>query len=334
MTPAPVPPFRPAPATPDTIIDWPASFGRRFTVYVDVEEEFDWRQPLHRDNRSVTAMRALPAAHDWFHARGVGLACMVDYPAAADPTSRDILRSILADPRCSLGAQLHPWVNPPYYPAAAGDSFAGTLPLAQEAAKIDALTEALEQAFDRRPLAYRAGRYGIGPRTVDLLAARGYRIESSLRSRYDYSGERGPDFRDIGNAAYRVGALIELPLTTVFTGALRSQGPALFPAAGRVPRLRGALARTGLLQRVALTPEDMPIAAAMDAVTMAAERDELRLLNFSFHSPSLLPGYTPYVRDRADLDIFWRWWDRMLDHLERRGFVPISLQEILAAVGE
>ncbi len=328
-----MPPFRLSPPSPDAIVDWPANFGRRYTVFVDVEEEFDWAAPLSRDHRAVTTIGSLPEAHRRFRDRGIGLAFMVDYPVTEDAAACDILREALDDPRNMLGAQLHAWVNPPYFPASPGDSYAGNLPIANEAAKLDALTGRLERAFGRRPLAYRAGRYGIGPATLALLTERGYRIDSSMRARYDYTADLGPDFSQIGNAAFRTGNLLELPLTTVFTGAWRRLGASLFPLTGRLPPVRGVAARAGLLQRVALTPEDMPIDAALEAVEMAAERDELRLLSFSFHSPSLCPGHTPYVRDSADLAIFWRWWDRMFDRLDRLGYAPASLSEILHAAG-
>ena len=42
---------------------------------------------------------------------------------------------------------------------------------ALEAAKLDALTDAITTAFGAAPRAYRAGRYGIGPATFGLLAA-------------------------------------------------------------------------------------------------------------------------------------------------------------------
>lgn len=328
-----MPPFRPSPPSPDAIVDWPADFGRRYTVFVDVEEEFDWTAPLSRDHRAVTAIGSLPEAYRRFCDRGVGLAFMVDYPVTENAAACDILREALADPRNTLGAQLHAWVNPPYFPPSPGDSYAGNLAIAHEAAKLDALTRQLEQAFGRRPLAYRAGRYGIGPATIALLAERGYRIDSSMRARYDYSGDLGPDFSQIGNAAFWTGNLLELPLTTVFTGAWRRQGASLFPVTGRLPVARAVAARAGLLQRVALTPEDMPIDAALKALEVAAERDDLRLLSFSFHSPSLRPGHTPYVRDSADLATFWRWWDRMFERLDRLGYAPASLGEILYAAG-
>ena len=318
----------------DSLVAWPGAFGTRFTVFCDVEEEFDWRLPLDRANRSVRAVAALPEAHRRFADRGVALTCMVDHPIATDPAAIQVLARVTEDGRSAIGAQLHPWVNPPFdEEVTPANSYAGNLPRALEAAKIDALTEALTAAFGRRPLAYRAGRYGIGPVTIALLAERGYRLDSSVRAGYDYRADGGPDCGGIGNAAYRVGGLIELPFSTVFTGSLRHRGTSLHRAAARLPHGPGLLARAGLLNRVSLTPEDMPIGEALEAVSVAVGEGQ-RLLAFSFHSPSLVPGNTPYVRDAADLATFHRWWELMLDRLDRLGVAPASLAEILAAADQ
>ena len=106
----------------------------------------------------------------------------------------------------------------------------------------------------------------------------------------------------------------------------------MYRALGRIPKGRGLFARAHLLSRIALTPEDMPIADALEAVAVAAG-EGLRLLNLSFHSPSLVPGHTPYVRDAADLKRFHDWWTAMLDEFERRGIRNASLDEIIAALG-
>lgn len=325
------PPYRVPPSPVADRIVWPEDFGTRFTVFVDVEEEFDWSAPLDRTHWSTTAIRALPDAHRRFADRGVGLACMVDHPIACDPAAVEILSQIVEDGRSEIGAQLHAWVNPPFRePETRAASYAGNLPRDLQAAKLAVLTDALTTAFGTRPRAYRAGRYGIGADSIALLAAQGYRIDSSLRARYDYSGDGGPDFRDIDNHPHRRGPLLELPLTTIFTGRLRRAGPPLDRALAAIPRGRGLFSRAGLLSRVALTPEDMPIADALEAVTVAAG-EGLRLLNFSFHSPSLVPGHTPYVRDDADRRAFDAWWTTMFDWLDRLGIRPASLAEILAA---
>lgn len=325
------PPFRPADGRP---VRWRDGFGTRFTLFVDTEEEFDWRAPFRHDGWGVSAVAALPAAHRRFAGRGVESCYLVDYPVATDPAAIDALRAIVAHGRATIGAQLHPWVNPPFDEALSPhSSFAGNLPTALEAAKLDRLTDALVQVTGRRPTVYRAGRYGLGPATLRLLAARGYALDSSMRARYDYRAQGGPDYRAIGNHAFRTGpdsGIVELPLTTVFTGRLRRGGARLYAAAGRVPRGRGVLARLGLLHRVALTPEDMPLADALEAIRVAVG-EGVRVLNFAYHSPSLVPGHTPYVRDAADLAGFWRWWDAVLDLLDALGVRPASSDDILAA---
>lgn len=323
--------YRPAVPAPASLVQWSEGFGTRFTIFVDTEEEFDWRAPLAREARGTSHIAAMPAAHARFAGHGVPLTWLVDHPIASCPRAVEILGGLIEDGRSAIGTQLHPWVNPPLEEELNGfNSFAGNLPPALEEAKLAELTELIAIAFGSRPLAYRAGRYGVGPNTLAILARLGYRVDTSMRSGYDYSREGGPDFSAIPNHAFRAGAIVELPLTTVFTGALRQGGAGLHRRLGRLPRGCGAAARLGLLSRVALTPEDMPVAEALEAVRVAAG-EGVRLLNFSFHSPSIELGHTPYVRDAADLAAFWRWWDAVFALLARLGVAPSSLAEILDA---
>ncbi|MGC6401593.1 polysaccharide deacetylase family protein [Sphingomonas sp. FW199] len=327
-------PYRPSAPDRAALLRLPRAFGTRFALFVDTEEEFDWGAPLSSANRSVGAIAGLPDAHRRFADRGVPVTYLIDHPVADDPRAADILNSVTADGRSAIGAQLHPWVNPPFEEAVSSrNSFVGNLRPALQAAKIAALTDRIHAAFGRSPRVFRAGRYGLGPDTLPLIAAAGYRIDSSMRSRYDYSGEGGPDFRAISNHPFRTGApgLVELPLTTVFVGGLGTRGRRLQRLLARAPLARGALARAGLLRRIALTPEDMPIADALEAVRVAVDHG-VRLLNFSFHSPSLVPGHTPYVRDAADLAAFHAWWAAMFDLLERLGVAPIGEAELIATM--
>ncbi|MGN6375963.1 MAG: polysaccharide deacetylase family protein [Sphingomonas sp.] len=331
------PHYRPAAPAPGDRVAWPDDFGTRFVVLVDTEEEFDWRAPLSRAATGTTAMAALPDAHRRFADRGVPITYLVDWPVVQDGAAVDILRGAVEDGVSAIGTQLHPWVNPPFdEPLGPANSFPGNLPPAIEAAKLDRLTAAITAAFGAAPRVYRAGRYGIGPATLSLLAGRGYRVDSSMRASYDYSAAGGPDFTAVDNHAFHAGAdgtVVELPLTTVFTGRARRGGAALDRWLGRLPHGRGAFARAGLLSRVALTPEDMPVAEALEAIRVAAG-EGVRVLNFSFHSPSLAPGHTPYVRDAADLARFFGWWDAVLALLDRLNVRPASLDVLIAAADQ
>ena len=327
-------------STPDNaLVEWPDAFGRRFLVTIDTEEEFDWATPGASDDYDVSAIAALPAMQQRFAAHGVSPIYMVDYVVAASETAAAIIRDILlSDSATAIGAQLHSWVTPPLGDARARarvETFAGNLPREMEAAKLDRLIAVIERSLHRRPCIYRAGRYGVGPHTIAALAARGFRLDASMRARFDYSGEGGPDFSQVTATPFLLsdGGIVELPLTAIYTGLLRRHGATLHPLLGRVPRGRGVFARSGLLSRVPLTPEGTSVREAVRAIDVAAQDGE-RLLQLSFHSPSLVPGHTPYVRTERDLARFHAWWEHVFAALARHGYAPASLQQVLDACAD
>ncbi|HEX8526519.1 polysaccharide deacetylase family protein [Allosphingosinicella sp.] len=321
------------PPRPHCYIDLPPEFGRRFTVFCDTEEEFDWAKPLARENRSTTHMRAMPAMQDRFRRRGVKPVYLIDHPIASDPASAEMLREWVELGQCSVGTQLHPWVNPPFDEEVSPfNSFTGNLPTSLQRAKLAVLTDAIEQAVGRRPTVYRAGRYGVGEHTAALLTEQGYDADVSVRPLFDYSDQGGPDFSRVRPQPFRVGEdrLVELPLSTAWVGRLRGRGLALYRAAAKLPRGHGLLARSGLLLRVPLTPEGTPLAEAKAAVR-ALIADGVRWFSLSFHSPSVEPGHTPFVRDAGELESFHAWWEGMFDLFEAEGIAPASVEETVAA---
>ncbi|MGZ8286633.1 MAG: polysaccharide deacetylase family protein [Allosphingosinicella sp.] len=321
------------PPAEGSYIRLPESFGRRFTVFCDTEEEFDWGRPRSRDNRSTTHMAAMPDLQERFRGRGVKCVHLVDHPIATDPASIAMLREWLERDEISIGTQLHPWVNPPHDEEVnTFNSFVGNLPISLERAKIENLTGTIEAAFGRRPIVYRAGRYGVGPNTAGLLSAAGYEADVSVRALHDYSDEGGPDFSRVRPFPYRIGdgGLVELPLSAAYVGRLRAKGRAVYRGASRLPKGRGILFRTGLLNRVPLTPEGAPLEEALAAVR-ALIGDGVQWFSLSFHSPSVEPGHTPFVRTAEDLRTFHAWWEGMFDRLEREGIAPASIEETIAA---
>jgi hypothetical protein len=310
-------------------------FGQRFIVTVDVEEEFDWTKPLAREGHSTDSILRMRKFQQFCEGFGVVPVYLVDYPVATSPIAAEILKQALADGRAEIGVQLHPWVSPPHDEQVnEHNSFAGNLPAELEAEKFTRLRDAIEQNFGQPPLIYRAGRYGTGPNTAKILSAHAIAIDTSVRARFDYSSTGGPNYRDHPVRPYwidRSGGLMEMPLTTVYWGLLRQLGSWLYPKMWRVPRLRGGLARIGMLERIPLTPEGVTIAEAIRGIDIAVD-EELPILVFSFHSPSLEPGYTPYVGSEAELDSFYDWWRAIFTYLAQRGVKPTHVKEIMDAV--
>lgn len=323
-----------APTAEDMIALDPA-FGTRFMLFVDTEEEFDWNAPFRRTGHGVTALAGMARGQAYFAAAGVKPVYVTDYPVVDSDAAADLMGRWLADGAADMGAHLHPWVNPPHVEeVTAANSYVGFLPEAVERAKLELLCQRIAERFGARPIAYRAGRYGVGPNSARLLEEAGFRLDSSVRSRFDYSGQYGPDFRGLPQRPYWAGpkrSLVELPLSTAFVGLLRGGGERLYRAAQGMGPMAGALARARMLSRVPLTPEGIMAGEAMAAIDALIE-EGVPVLNFSFHSPTLEPGHTPYVRSEADRTAFYGWWDRVLNHLARRNVLPATLDQLLDAV--
>ena len=320
----------------DNKAEFRAHFGARFIVTVDTEEGFDWDQPLSRVDHTLTAIPALRDGQRFFENAGVVPLYFADYPVVESDEARDILLPAVQAGRADIGSHLHPWVTPPFSESVnSHNSYAGNLPQDVEAAKIKTITDAITNRFGVQPRAYRAGRYGIGGNTPELLAQLGYRCDSSIRPLFDYRKDGGPDFRGARNTPYWIAdsdSLVELPLSTSYVGwAGRSQKPKIARFLDGNDNLRAVAARARLLNRIPLTPEGIPASMACRAIDNLM-KDGAQLLVMSFHSPSLAPGHTPYVHNAADLARFYAWFTTVFNHCAKRGITPASLSQILDGI--
>ncbi|MCB2079656.1 MAG: polysaccharide deacetylase family protein [Novosphingobium sp.] len=310
-------------------------FGQKFIITVDTEEEFDWSAPLQRDRHSVITVPVLRKFQQFCEGFGIVPIYLLDYPVASSPAASEVLRDAIVDGRAEAGVQLHPWVSPPFDEEVnEHNSFAGNLPIELEREKFRRLRDTITENFGKPPLIYRAGRYGVGPNTATILGEMGLAIDTSVRARFDYSFSGGPNYRDHPLRPYwldKEKGLMELPLTTVFWGMLRQMGGGIYPLMWRAPVLRGVLAKLGLLERIALTPEGITADEAIRGIDIALD-EGLPVLVFSFHSPSLAPGHTPYVQTEDDLDAFYDWWRTIFEYLQRRNVTPSSVSDIMSSV--
>jgi hypothetical protein len=293
----------------------------RLLVVVDTEEEFDWSRPHSRSEIGVDHIKHQDRAQAILERYGVRPTYVVDYPVASQEQGYRLLREWLADGRCGIGAHLHPWVNPPFVEeVSVRNSYPGNLPYELERAKLLRLTETIEANFGRRPTVYRAGRYGIGPATSGILEELGYQIDTSVVPLTDFTPDGGPDFTAFDVDPFWFGPserVLEVPLTVAWYGRWRRFGPVLQPwlSLGAAMRLHlpGVFARLHLLERIRLTPEGTNF-AELKRLTDTLLAAGQRLFVFSYHSPSVVPGNTPYVRSDAELQSFLALIDRFCEY--------------------
>ena len=301
--PAPAPgagPAVPPPARPELL------------VIIDAEEEFEWTT-FSPDAVSVENIRHQVRAQRVFERYGLRPSYVVDFPVASQPDGYLPLRELLDSGACDIGAQLHPWVNPPFVPKPFGpsssgvrDSYPGNLARTAEHGKLECLTREIEANLGVRPTLYRAGRYGAGPNTRRILTELGYAIDCSVLPFTDLSRWSGPDYSDWDvtpswlDLEHR---LLELPVTSALTGALAGLGTGAYgrisQPVGRRLHLPGVFARLGLLERIKLTPEGTTLAEAQRLTRSLLARGQNTFV-ITYHSleqqswgPSLLERLSP-----------------------------------------
>lgn len=281
------------------------------TVVIHTEEEFDWNRPHDRNATTVEHMRHIDRAQALFDEFGIVPNYVVDYPIATQALAVAPLKAFADAGRALIGAHLHPWVSPPYVESVnAYHSYPGNLPRELEAEKLRILTETIAESFGAAPVTYLAGRYGFGANTGAILEELGYEVDISPAVPIDFSADGGPDYSGYTSHPYWFGQrrkLLGLPGTGGYVGALRRGGTPLYRRLThpwlRRAKLSGMVARLRLLERIRLSPEDYS-EAEMRRLTDALLEDGVRVFVFSFHSPSIMPGGTPYVRSEEDLACF------------------------------
>ncbi|MCK0128752.1 polysaccharide deacetylase family protein [Erythrobacter sp. F6033] len=323
------------PPLPNATAEFASDFGQRVLLTVDTEEEFDWNAPFRRDGYGLEHVEKLTRFQSFCEEIGAHPVYLVDWPITQNSRAVEIIGDAVRRGTAEVGVQLHPWVNPPFdEDVTTRNSFAGNLPTDLEAAKFTGLRDAIESAFGIAPIVYRAGRYGLGHETADLLKTSGISIDTSVRSLFDYSVQGGPDYTHHPLVPYWVDeerTLLELPVTSVYWGVLRQLGKQIHRAQRHVPTLFSAFSRLNLLERIALTPEGVTAEEALRGIDIALD-DGLPLLVLSFHSPSLAAGHTPYCNSDEDVERLYDWFRQVYAYLAQRGVASATLNDVISSV--
>ena len=115
----------------------------------------------------------------------------------------DYITPFVKNGKIEIGTHLHTWTNPPFteeeqklekYP-----SFATEYNLDDFEKKLKNLTQKIEANFLIKPVSYRAGRFGFDTSHIPILSKYGYRLDSSITPKIDWSNTKGmknfgPDF--------------------------------------------------------------------------------------------------------------------------------------------
>ena len=311
-------------------------------VVIDTEEDFDWDAEPRRDATRVDSMTFIHRVQEIFDEYGIRPCYVADYPIADHWSSASVLKEIHDTGRCEIGAHLHPWVCPPYSePLTRANMYPGNLEAALELEKLARLASRIEEVFGQRPTSYKAGRYGFGPATASALERLGFNVDLSICPAYNHGSDGGPDYsREAARPFWfgEGGRLLEIPLTAGFVGWAGRARRSVYNFGSRLEKLKapGVLSRLGVVDRLVLSPEGFT-PAEHSKLTRFLLKEGVRTFTWSFHSPSVVPGNTPYVHTDRDLsrflDSFRRYFDFFFGDLGGATATPRELRTRLEQPG-
>jgi hypothetical protein len=289
-------------------------------VVVSIDTEEDNWVPA-RDGLRAANIGRLPEFTQFMRAMGIKPTFFVTHFVATEPGASRVIRDLSATDGTEIGAHLHPWNTPPLTEAfAPRHTMLRNIPAALQAEKLGILTTALERCTGGRPTSFRAGRWGIGSDTISVLLDAGYRVDSSVTPFTSWeSVDDGPSHVGAPTDVYRVdrgadirqpapaGSLLEIPPSFGFNrgpiGSWLGAYRFLSSMPVRALLLDRLLARFHWFRYVTLSPETDGVAGMM-GLSRALLDGGAKYLHMYLHSPSLVPGLTPFVRSARDLERF------------------------------
>jgi len=316
---------------------YPTDMKPILLVVIDTEEEFDWKKPVNSSNCAVGHMDYLDRCQDIFNEYNIVPCYVVDYPIVSQQAGCRLLKKFHSAGQCEIGAHLHPWVNPPFAEGAlAAQSYPGNLPFDLELEKMRVLKSLVDTEFGQNTKVYKAGRHGFGPNTEHILQLLGFEIDVSVSPPVDYSQDGGPDYTHYTAHPFWFGQnrLLELPMTGAFVGNAGRYSPDVYKLAQTLKKMRvpGILSRLNVVDRLVLSPEGFN-QREHRKLTEALFKTGSRVFTWSFHSPSLVPGHTMYVKNDKELTQFLgefrRFFDFFFGELAGVSSTPTKIREIL-----
>ena len=287
-------------------------------VYITIDTEEDNWGEFHR-NCSVENIERLPALQSLFDKYSAIPTYLINYPVATTPSSIKILSEFEQKGVCEIGTHCHPWNTPPFTEElSAENSMMCNLPYDLLIEKLTNLHNKIIENFGITPSSFRAGRWGFNNDVARCLTELNYKVDTSISPFVDWSMYHGPNFRGSETHQYFIdsnnikqvrdhGDLLEVPPTIGYLQSNFSLCDSLLYSLKRKPfsklGIAGLFDKLNLINFHWLSPE-LSNGPEMVALAKRFIKSGHNFLNMSFHSTSLLPGKSPFVRNEADLQIF------------------------------
>lgn len=275
-------------------------------VTIDTETDSPrWRPEFPYTLKNI---EVLPLLQSLFNRYSVRPTYLVIYPVTQDKKSREILAKILAENQAEIGAHLHPWTTPPFTSEEEKLQLSYPHNSLLEFEKLKNLTEIIEEFFHKKPISYRAGRYGLDEESLKILEELGYLVDSSVTPTMNWASDGGPNFANIESTQpYYQNSILEVPISIIVNRKISGYN-------NLSPLLKAALKKIGLIKTIWLRPSTSSF-EEMKFVSDRLIEKGAKVLNMMFHSNELIAGASHYIKTEKEAENFFWKLDKILNYL-------------------
>jgi hypothetical protein len=295
-----------------------------FLITIDTEGDDLWSAPKEITTRNAAFLPRFQALCERYRFKPTYL---TNYEMASAPAYQEFAQDALQRGTAEIGIHIHAWNSPPIEPLTADDfryqPYLIEYPREAMGAKIEFLTNLLEDRFGVKMVSHRAGRWSFNAIYARLLVDRGYTVDCSVtphvswhQMKGDPAQRGGTDFSHFPEMAYHMdlqeisrpgrSPLLEVPMT-------------ILPSSAQLARSIGRRLPEGSFVGRAWNRVFPPILwlrpNGRNLRRMLQVLDRVRLqqrsyAEFMLHSSEFMPGGSPTFRTPDSIE-------RLYDHLEQ-----------------
>jgi len=311
-----------------------------FLITIDTEEDNAWSRAqtvTTRNSKFIPRFQALCESY------GLKPTYLTNYEMAGCPDFREFGKDILKRQTGEIGMHLHAWNSPPHYPLTENDNeyhpYLIEYPEKIMEAKIDFMTNLLEQTFGVKMVSHRAGRWSFNETYARILHEKGYLVDTSVTPHVSWKDtvgdprqSGGTDFRFFPEKPYFLdlediskpgnSTILEAPVTISSPYA-------------RVNKLRSFFHNNSIPWRVLnriyphvswLRPNRNNLNRMIKILNHAVKAKRETVV-FMLHSSELMPGGSPTFPEERDIEKLYGGFKRLFAAAQKH-FKGATLKEV------
>ncbi|SFO04728.1 polysaccharide deacetylase family protein [Xenorhabdus japonica] len=296
-----------------------------FIITIDTEGDDLWQ-----NNGQISTKNTyyLPRFQNLCERFGFKPVWLTNYEMAMDDSYIEFAKDVIARNIGEIGMHLHAWNNPPIVPLTDDDMhhkpYLIEYPKDQIKAKIDLMTNLLEEKLQTKMLSHRAGRWAFNEYYAQLLVEYGYQVDCSVTPKVNWNftkgnpnGNGGTDYSDFPDYAYFMdmqdiskegdSPLLQVPMSiqykhSPFMNFIKQKYDHL-RGKQRSPSVNWLRPKGGNLERMKTVVQQ----------TLASGSD---YVEFMLHSSEFMPGGSPTFYNEEQIELLYRDLEGLFEFLK------------------